>query len=96
MKKYISIGAGLIASTALMMAATPAVAHVDVGVNIGLPGVYIAPAPVYVEPRPVYIREEREQDWRERHGRAHQWQERQWQERHDHEDNRGEHRGHGD
>lgn len=103
MKKYLTIAAGLIASTALMMAASPALAHVDVDVNIGLPGVvvapepvYVQPRPVYVEPRPVYIPEEREHDWRERHLRARQWQEQQWHERHDEHrghDN-GEHRGH--
>ncbi|MBN3805722.1 hypothetical protein GXB81_22090 [Paraburkholderia sp. Ac-20336] len=33
-----------------------AFAHVDVGVNIGIPGVVVAPPPpVYVQPAPVYV-----------------------------------------
>jgi len=33
-----------------------AFAHVDVGVNIGIPGVVVAPPPpVYVQPEPVYV-----------------------------------------
>ncbi|MGF6842416.1 hypothetical protein QF001_006311 [Paraburkholderia youngii] len=43
-------------------ASTAAFAHVDVGVNIGVPGIAVAPAvveappppPVYVQPAPVY------------------------------------------
>ena len=56
MKNHLTIAAGLIASAALMMAATPAIAgHVDVGVNIGLPELF--PTPVYVEQRPVYVQQ---------------------------------------
>lgn len=56
MKKWFIAGisaAGLLMSSAAM-------ARVDIGVSIGLPGViypapvYVAPQPVYVEPRPVY------------------------------------------
>lgn len=65
MKKYLGI-AGLAAGAALMLAATPALARVDLSVNIGVPGVYVhggpapvyvhsAPAPVYVRPAPVYV-----------------------------------------
>ena len=34
-----------------------AMAHgsVSIGIGLGLPGVYVAPAPVYVEPQPVYV-----------------------------------------
>ena len=85
MKKYLTIAAGLMASAALMMAASPAMAatHVDVGVNIGIPGilpapVYVEPQPVYVQPQPVYIERGRGEDRHDRH----------WG--HD----RGEHRGH--
>src|SRR5882757_6184413 len=60
MKKYLDIAAGLLAGAALIMAASPAMAHVDVGINIGVPGfyqapVYVEPQPVYVQPRPVYV-----------------------------------------
>src|SRR5258706_15998573 len=63
MKKYLGIAAGLLASAALMMAASPAMAHVDVGINIGVPGfyqapVYVEPRPVYVQPQPVYVQPE--------------------------------------
>src|SRR5436190_1988086 len=55
MKKVLTVAAGLIASATLMLAAAPAMARVDVDLNIGLPGVYVAPAPVYYQPRPVYV-----------------------------------------
>jgi hypothetical protein len=96
MKKNLAIAAGLIASAVLMTAASPAMAA-RVDVNIGLPGVYVAPAPVYVEARPVYVQPEREGEWRERHAHAREWRDRQ--DRHDHHDDhhdRGEHRGHDD
>lgn len=53
MKKYL-ISALLIAGTTLI--AAPAMARVDVDVNLGLPGLYVQPAPVYVQPSPVYVR----------------------------------------
>lgn len=57
MKKYLTIAAGLIASATFMMAAAPAMAGgVNVDLNIGLPGLYQAPA--YVQPRPVYVQPE--------------------------------------
>jgi hypothetical protein len=44
--------AGVLAALATL----PAIAaNVDVGVNIGIPGVYAAPQTVYVAPRPVYV-----------------------------------------
>lgn len=98
MNKNTSIAAGLIASAMLMMAASPAMARVDVGINIGIPGLYIAPEPVYVQPppvyvqsRPVYIEQDRESEWRERNMRAHEWRERQWQESHYRDGNRDDH-----
>lgn len=96
MKKYLTVAAGLMASVALMMTASPAMAatHVDVGVNIGIPGilpapVYVEPQPVYMQPRPVYIEREREHDRDERHYR---------EDRHDEHrgHDRGEHHGHED
>jgi len=93
MKKNLSIAAGLIASAMLMSAASPAMA-VDVGVSIAVPGVYIGVPSVYVQPRPVYVQPEREQDWRERNVRAHDWQERQSHEGHDREDHHDDRRGH--
>ncbi|MDB5825082.1 MAG: virulence protein [Herminiimonas sp.] len=55
MKKYLAIASAALAGTAMMIAAAPAMARVDVDLNIGVPGVYQAPAPVYVQPRPVYV-----------------------------------------
>lgn len=55
MKKSILAFASAICGTALMFAAAPAMAHVDVGVHIGIPGVFVQPAPVYVQPQPVYV-----------------------------------------
>ena len=55
MKRYLTAAAVLIAGTTLMLSAAPAMARVDVDLNIGFPGVYAQPAPVYVEPRPVYV-----------------------------------------
>ncbi|CAB3780342.1 hypothetical protein LMG28614_01042 [Paraburkholderia ultramafica] len=36
-------------------ASSAALAHIDVGVNIGVPGVAYAPEPVYAPPPPVYV-----------------------------------------
>lgn len=38
------------------MTAAPAMARVDVDVNLGFPGIYSQPAPVYVQPGPAYFR----------------------------------------
>lgn len=101
MKKYLTIAAGLIASATLVLAAAPAMAgHVDVDVNIGLPGlyqapVYVQPRPVYVQPEAVYVQQEPVyvqprpvyiQQVREHDWRERQLRARQWQERHRHED----------
>lgn len=56
MNKTMTVSAGILAAAVLMFSAAPAMARVDVGVNIGVPGpVYYAPEPVYVQPRPVYV-----------------------------------------
>lgn len=56
MKKTLTVSAGILALATLMFTAAPAMARVDVGVNIGVPGpVYVQPQPVYVQPRPVYM-----------------------------------------
>src|SRR4051794_25942662 len=55
MKKYLALAAGLIAATMRTLAAAPAMARVDVDVNIGAPGIYLPPPPVVVQPRPVYV-----------------------------------------
>ncbi|NUU00271.1 hypothetical protein HNO84_01565 [Herbaspirillum robiniae] len=53
-KKSIPIIAGMFAVVAGLLAAPAMAGHVSVGVNIGVPGAYMAPAPVYVQPAPVY------------------------------------------
>ncbi|HTH45001.1 MAG TPA: hypothetical protein VL528_07960 [Oxalicibacterium sp.] len=56
MKKILAFSAALIAGTSMMLAAAPAMARVDVDVNLGVPApVYVAPRPVYMQPRPVYV-----------------------------------------
>jgi hypothetical protein len=54
MNKFLSMTAGILAGATLLFAAAPAMARVDVDLNIGVP-VYGAPQPVYVQPRPVYV-----------------------------------------
>lgn len=109
MKKYLTIAAGLIAGAASMMVASPAMAgHVDVGINIGVPGffappIYVEPQPVYVQPQPVYVQSRPVYVERERG----EWRARQWRERHEHREHHehdneyrghdhGEHHGHDD
>jgi hypothetical protein len=55
MKTRFTIVAGLLSGAVLMLAAAPAMARVDVALNVGVPGYYVEPAPVYVQPRPVYV-----------------------------------------
>jgi len=56
MKKWFIAGIG----AAGLLISSAAMARVDIGVSIGIPGVlypapvYVAPAPVYVAPPPVY------------------------------------------
>ncbi len=56
MKKWLIAGVG----AAGLLISSVALARVDVGISIGVPGVvypapvYAAPAPVYVAPAPVY------------------------------------------
>lgn len=87
MNKYLTSAAGVLAATTLLLATAPAMARVDVDLNIGVPGVYVQPQPVYVQPRtvyvqpapvyvqerPVYIQRDREDDEHEHHdhGRHH-------------------------
>ena len=68
MKNSFTIVAGVIAAAVSILAATPAMAGgVDIGINIGIPGiyappvyveqqsVYVEPQPIYVQPQPVYV-----------------------------------------
>jgi hypothetical protein len=97
-KKHHIVAAAMFAGTVLFMSATPAIAaDVGVGINIGVPGVYVQDRQQYV--RPEYVRPEYENDWRERRERAHRWyyeeQERERREnRRDHDRDRDDHRGH--
>lgn len=100
MKNTLTIAAGWIAGVAILIAAGPAAAHVDVGINIGIPGiypapvyvepqpVYVQPQPVYVQPQPVYVQPQPVYIERERgrEWRERQWRARQWRERHEHRD----------
>lgn len=58
MKKYLAIAAGLIGGAVLLLVAAPAMARVNVDINVGLPGIYVEPEPVYVQPEPVYVQPE--------------------------------------
>ncbi|CBJ36712.1 putative signal peptide virulence protein Vrg-6 [Ralstonia solanacearum CMR15] len=80
-----------------LCASTAALAHVDVGVSIGVPApVYVAPAPVYAPPPPVIYQPApvyapapvvvgggyyRDPYWREREWRRREWREHEWRER---------------
>src|ERR1700709_2121888 len=61
-------------------ASSVALAHVDVGVNIGVPGVAYAPAPVYAPPPVVVVR----RGWQgDRYDDGHRyWERREWEARH--------------
>lgn len=78
MKKYLAISAGLLAGTVMMLSAAPAMARVNVDVNIGVPGVfypapvYVQPRPVYVQPRPVYV-QPRPVYYKQKHHRKHHY-----------------------
>ena len=46
----------VIVNAAFLFAASPAIsANVDIGINIGVPNVYVPPQPVYIQPQPVYV-----------------------------------------
>ncbi|CAH0445159.1 hypothetical protein LMG10661_01461 [Ralstonia syzygii subsp. syzygii] len=66
---------------AALCASTAALAHVDVGVSIGVPAPVYAPAPVVVGGG--YYRDTywREREWRRREWREHEWREREWHHR---------------
>ena len=55
MKNPILTITSIVCGTALALVASSAMAHVDVGIHIGIPGVLVQPAPVYVQPQPVYV-----------------------------------------
>ncbi len=61
MKTYLKAAAVLAIGATMMLGAAPAMARVNVDLNIGVPGpyypapVYVEPAPVYVQPQPVYV-----------------------------------------
>ena len=69
-------------------ASSVALAHVDVGVNIGIPGVAYAPEPVYAPPPPVYAPPPPvvvvSPGWYgDRYYDGHRyWERREWEERH--------------
>ncbi len=92
MKKHLTIAAGLIAGAWLMMATAPAMAHVNVDLNIGVPvaPVFVQPGPVYVQPGPVYV--DPRYGWHERQLRERRRHERHHREHH-HEHGHDEHRG---
>jgi hypothetical protein len=59
MNKFLITAAGLITGAAMFTVASPAMAaHVNFGINVGVPAVYSAPAPVYVEPQPAYVEQQ--------------------------------------
>jgi hypothetical protein len=80
-----------------LLAAAPAMARVDVDINVGVPGAYIAPAPygppprylgppAYVQPGPVYVQPgpvyvQPRPLYRE-DWREREWREREWRHRH--------------
>ncbi|RAM66099.1 hypothetical protein RB24_03710 [Herbaspirillum rubrisubalbicans] len=47
-------GMTVFAACAGLWAAPAMAGHVSIGVNIGVPGAYVAPPPVYVQPAPIY------------------------------------------
>lgn len=79
----------LVAGVGIGVSAT-ASAHVDVGVDIGVPGIAVAPQPVYVAPPPVYEAPPPapavivSPGWYgERYYDGHRyWERREWEERH--------------
>lgn len=87
MKNRSAVIAGLLSGAVLFFAAAPAMARADVSLNIGIPGLYVAPGPVYVQEPPVYVRSgpiyEQPRYYREREYR------REWR------DDRGPHHGRG-
>ncbi|CAN7175832.1 hypothetical protein LJR296_000284 [Cupriavidus necator] len=65
--------AALLAGAMSLLAARSAMAHVDVGVQVGAP-VYVAPAPAYVAPPPPVVYAPRYHGW---HGDRY-WDGRRW------------------
>lgn len=87
----------LLAAAALFVAA-PAMARVDVDVNVGIPGAFVAPAPygppprylapppAYVQPGPVYVQPGpvyvQPRPVYREEWREREWREREWRHRH--------------
>jgi len=101
MKRYLA--ASIVAGIALL-ASSGAMARVDVGIGIGIPGVVVAaPPPVYYEPEPVYVAPQPVvvapgyyDDWRAREWQRRQWREQKWREHEWRERRREWHRWHED
>jgi hypothetical protein len=90
--KLITTGMTTLLAAIALMAAAPAMARVDVDINVGVPGAYVAPAPygppprylgppAYVQPAPVYVQPgpvyvQPRPVYRE------EWREREWRHRH--------------
>ncbi|WP_432260336.1 hypothetical protein [Cupriavidus sp. TMH.W2] len=91
--------AALLAGAMSLLAARSAMAHVDVGVQVGTPApVYVAPAPVYVAPPPPVVYAPRYHGWRgDRYWDGRRWYGRDaWRYRRGYREYRGDHHhGHG-
>ncbi|MDQ6685031.1 MAG: PXPV repeat protein [Pseudomonadota bacterium] len=91
------VAAAAAIAIAALGASSPAQAHTDVWLTLGVPSrpayiepepVYIRPVPRYVEPRPVYVAPPQylyERDWRSSHESAHErergWRHAEWRRR---------------
>lgn len=80
MNKSFSISAGILAGAAFLFSAAPAMARVDVALNIGVPGgavyvqqqpVYAPVYPAYAHPRPYYVEQRPHQHRRHYQKRQH-------------------------
>ncbi len=99
MSKYLA-AAGLIIGSTLMLAVTPAMARVNVDLNIGVPGgyvqsgpVYVQPHPVYVQPHPAYVQPQPVYVQPQPYWNEHYWQQRQRREYQWREQREGDHDG---
>ncbi len=95
--KLISSGVLTLLAGAALLTAAPAMARVDVDINVGVPGAYVAPAPygppprylgppAYVQPGTVYVQPapvyvQPRPVYRE-DWREREWREREWRHRH--------------
>lgn len=97
-RKIVLLASGVVATTALMLGTTPAMAHqprVVLSVQAGYPAYYppvtaYAPPPVvYARPAPAYVVPVASYPpvvygYNDRRWREHQWRKRMWRERHVH------------